>query len=197
MNSSVSELRCRAGRRRALTLVEAVVSIAIVGITLVAALNTVGASGLARRATGDRSRARLLAQQLMSEIMRQAYQDPEGGTGMRLDAGELASPRSNFDDVDDYHRWSASPPEDVDGNPIPEATGWGRSVTVSYANPLDLKATVLLDLGVKKITVQVTRNKVVVASLTAVRTGGADLVTVGGDAQKELIEPSGVDPPKL
>ena len=191
MNGSVSELRCRAGRRRSLSLVEAVLSITIVGITLVAALNTVGASGLAQRATGDRSRARLLAQQLMSEIMRQAYQDPEGGTGLGNDAGELASPRSNFDDVDDYHRWSASPPEDVDGSPIPEATGWERSVTVSYANPLDLKATVLLDLGVKRITVQVTRNKAVVASLTAVRTGGADLVTVGGDAQEELTEPSG------
>ena len=44
MNDKASHFRRRSRRCRGLTLVEAVVSITIVGITLVTALNTLGAS---------------------------------------------------------------------------------------------------------------------------------------------------------
>ena len=52
--------------RRAFSLAEAVVSIFIVGVVLVAALNTVGASGWSLHKLGDRARGSLLAQQLMT-----------------------------------------------------------------------------------------------------------------------------------
>lgn len=186
---------CPRRYRRALSLVEAVVAMTIVGVTLVAALNTLGASRLAWRTTADRTRARLLAQQLMTEIMQQDYADPEGGTGLGRDAGEPASPRSSFDDADDYNGWSASPPEDADGNPIPETDGWEHSVTVAYADPLNLRSGTLLDTGVKRITVEVGRSGAVIASLTAVRTGASDIIGVLHGGRGDHGGLWGFDPP--
>ena len=59
------------------TLVEAAISIVLVSVMLVAALNTVGAAKLGQQKTAARGRAHLLAQELMSEIMRQDYADPQ------------------------------------------------------------------------------------------------------------------------
>ena len=38
-------------------------------------------------------------------------------------------------DVDDYDGWSASPPEDKNGNPLVGFDDWGRSVSVEWVNP--------------------------------------------------------------
>ena len=65
--------RCDRGhrntRRRAYTLVEAVISILIGGVMFVAVLNTVGAARVGQQKIGDRQQGSLLAQQLMEEIV--------------------------------------------------------------------------------------------------------------------------------
>ncbi|OHB74408.1 MAG: hypothetical protein A2Z25_19770 [Planctomycetes bacterium RBG_16_55_9] len=60
------------------TLVEAVMSMLIVGTMLVAALSTVGASRLSQYKTSRSHCGRLLAESLMAEILRQDYQEPGG-----------------------------------------------------------------------------------------------------------------------
>jgi Tfp pilus assembly protein PilV len=65
--------------RRGLSLVEAVLSVILVSVLLVASVNTVGASRAAQSATSNRSWGNVLAQGLMSEILQQSYADPASG----------------------------------------------------------------------------------------------------------------------
>ena len=98
------------------SLIEAVTSIVLVAVLFAAAMQTVGASRIAHYKTGGQRRGTLLARQLLSEILQQSYEDPDGSSGaIGLDAGESGSDRNDFDDVDDYDGWYADSPEDKDG----------------------------------------------------------------------------------
>ena len=86
------------------------------------------------------------------------------------ESGEGTSNRADFDDVDDYHDWSQSPPQRRDGTVIPDLNGWGRSVAVQWVNPTNLSQTLGSDQGAKRMTVTVTHNGRPVASVFAFRT---------------------------
>jgi len=155
---------------RAFTLVEATVSIFILGVMVVVALNTVGATRLGEYKLAERCRALPLAQDLLAEILQQSYEDPNGSAVFGTESGEGTASRTDFDDVDDYHNWSASPPQNQDGTDMSDLSGWQRSVQVSWADPTDLSQTVGGDQGVKRITVTVEHDDVPVASVSAFRT---------------------------
>ena len=157
-------------RCAAFTLVEAVLSLVVVGVMLVAALNTVGVSRLSQFKTSLQGRGRLLAESLVAEIVRYPYEDPNGPVVFGRESGEPASPRTAFDDVDDYHQWSASPPVNRDGTPITGMTGWAEGVTVEWVNPQNVTETRQTETGAKRITVTVTYQGVPVVSLMAIRT---------------------------
>ncbi len=168
--------KMRNGRReRALSMIEVVVSIAIVGVMMVAALNTVGASKLAQQKIGDRGKGALLAQQLMSEILRQHYVEPVDAPGFGRESPESGGDRADYDDVDDYEGWTSSPPEDKDGTEIPDLNGWQRSVEVDWVSLDDLNTPIGDDESVKRIIVTVKRDGLPVASLTAVRTASGPI----------------------
>lgn len=156
----------------AFTIVEAVISTIIVAVMLVAALSTVGASRLAQQRTSRFDRGRLLAEALMAEIRRQPYEDPEGSVVFGLEAGETGTTREDFDDVDDYHNWSESPPTYKDGSAVPQAEGWTRTVTVQWVNSLDPSQPRTMESGAKRIKVTVSHNTVPQATLVAIRTMG-------------------------
>ena len=158
--------------RRALTLVEAAVSTAIIGVMLVAALNTVGASQVTQKKMGDRSRAMLLAQDLMSEILQQHYEDPDLGPGsFGLGIDEIGDgSRGLWEDVDDYDGWTASPPQQKDGTVLSGFDGWRRSVTVDWVDPADVAQEQGSDTGVKRIAVTITFKDLPLATLAALRT---------------------------
>ena len=158
----------------AFSMVETLISIILVGGLLVAVLNTTGAALLGQQRMADRGVGFLLAQELMSEILTQAYEEPEEVIAFGAEAGETGASRVDFDDVDDYHGWEASPPQQKDGTEIPDRTGWRRLVTVDFVDPDKLTEPDLDDRGTKRITVTVENNGVLVASLVAVRTGAAD-----------------------
>ena len=157
---------------RAFSMAEATLSVFILGVVLVAALSTVGASGRARQKMADRARGTPIAQELMTEILAQAYKDADPGAS---DLGPEPSEsfpqnRSRFDDVDDYDGWSASPPETKDGEPIEGFDDWRRSVAVTWVDPDDLTQVCGSETGIKRITVIVAHNDVPVATLVAIRT---------------------------
>ena len=164
-------VRSQRGAGRAFSMAEVLVSLLIVSGLVVVALNTVGDATVGRQKAADRGLGQLLAQDLISEILRQYYQEPDDTPIFGREASESATSRAAYDDVDDYHGWDASPPQQRDGTEIPDAAGWRRCVAVEYADPDDLTATVVSDLGVKRITVTVKNNDIVVASLLAVRIG--------------------------
>jgi len=164
-----------APRRRAITLVEAIMSIVLVGGLVLMALNTVGSAAVAQAQTGDSGRGQLLALALVSEIMKTSYADPESpGTVFGPEAGEVDGTRAAFDDVDDYQGWTESPLADANGVAIPDLpNGWTRTVNVQYANAANLKSSVDADPGIKRITVAVAHNGRTAAKLVALRTGDA------------------------
>ena len=156
-------------RRRGLSLIEVVISTLLVGLVLVSALRSTGGVIRVRTNNGDDARASQLAQQLLTEIMNGDYIDDGATPVFGPEAGEATGNRSAFDDVDDYHLWTASPPRDRSGTALPDLTGWQRDVTVEWVNPANPASTSGTDQGVKRITVTVQRNSVVLATVVSLR----------------------------
>lgn len=169
--------RTRVRPRRGFTLVEAVISIAIVGSMLVAALSAMAGSQRLRIRSADRLRGHQLAADLIAEVEACLYTDPGFGLGsFGVGADETGPDRSLFDDVDDYDGWSASPPQRKDGAEIPDLDGWTRTVEVEWVLPDDLGDVQGGESEVKRVVVTVLDGDAVVAQLTTIRTAGADEV---------------------
>jgi hypothetical protein len=176
------------GSRRAFSQAEIAASMLLVSGLLVVALDMVGDVIIARENMSNRSVGHLLAQDLLSEALQQSYQDPDSSPMFGYEAGEGTTTRADFDDVDDYNGWSATPPERKDGTQIPDRTGWRRVVKVTYVQAADINASAISHEGFKRITVTVDRNGIETARLSAVRSAPAGWI---------VSEPKQVDlPPK-
>jgi Tfp pilus assembly protein PilV len=146
------------GRRKSragLSLIEVVISTMLVGLVLVGAMQCLGAVIRGRMHTSESGRAQQLAQQLMAEILATEYQEPVEPPVFGPEESESEGSRKYFDDVDDYHRWTATPPQDRNGTALHNRTGWKREVTVEYVNPTNPGTLEATDLGVKRITVTI------------------------------------------
>jgi hypothetical protein len=138
------------------TLVEVVISSLVVALMLVAALTTLGTTGRDYSMVRESQMGHLLVEELMAEILQQAYADPNDPSGFGLEAGESTTTRVDFDDADDYHGWSKSPPQLRDGTAVPGADGWSRTASVYWADVLDPGVDVGSETGLKCIEVAVT-----------------------------------------
>jgi len=156
--------------RRGFTLVEAVISTVVVAIMLVAALSTVGASRSVQHQVYLADRGRLLAEQLLAEVLQNDYQDPNDAPVFGREATESAATRIDCDDVDDYDGWSASPPEGRDGTPLTNAAGWTRTVTVQWIDPLNPGQVEAAESNAKRIEVVASYDGIPQATLYAIRT---------------------------
>ncbi|MCX5646212.1 MAG: type II secretion system protein [Phycisphaerae bacterium] len=155
--------------RRAFTLMEAVISTVIVAVMLVTALNTVGASKITQHKASLVSRGRMLAESLMSEILQQSYQEPGETYVFGRESGESDTSRAAYDDVDDYHGWTESPPVAKDGTALPNSANWRRTVTVEWVDPLKPKTSKSNETGAKRIRIVVTFGNVPQATVVAVK----------------------------
>ena len=110
--------------------------------------------------------ALLLARQMLEEIQAKTYEDAGMPGSFGLESGE-GSPRSNFDDVDDYDQWNESPPQYPDGMPLdganntPDFRGFRRKVVVENVSDNDYSA-IRRDgtTSSKRITVTVSSEKI-------------------------------------
>jgi prepilin-type N-terminal cleavage/methylation domain-containing protein len=149
------------------TLVEVIISVLIVGILFTAALQAAAAARVADYLVANRNRGALLAQGLMDEITQKAYKNPTLPV-FGPESGETS--RSAFNDVDDYHNWSESPPQNPDGTSVPDYTNWTRTVTVEWVPSTDLTGPASAsETGLKRITVTVKFKDKPVASVVALR----------------------------
>lgn len=140
--------------RRGLSIAEVVVCTALVGLLLSASMKSL-ASVFQLGVRAERYQdAEALGQQLLAEILQQPYKDPDQLPLLGLELGEFSNNRSTWDDVDDYHGWSA-PPQHKSGTPFPGYGKWTQQVTVRYAKISDPNAISLSDSGLKRITVKV------------------------------------------
>lgn len=159
-------------RYRGFTLIEATISIVILGSSILAGLAMFGSYVGGIATTADQMVARELAADLIAEIIAQPFEDVSLAPGsFGRGAGETT--RADFDDVDDYDNWVENPPEAEDGTPLggSEYSGFARSVTVQNVDDNSLD-TVVTDgsSAVKRIIVTVTRHAKRRAELIAFRT---------------------------
>jgi Tfp pilus assembly protein PilV len=158
------------GNSAGLTLVEAMMSMVIVAVLLVAALRATGASALAQYKTAERATGRALASGLVNEIVVLRYEDPNGSPVFGREAGESSSSKASWNDVDDFDGWTESPPQYRDGTVMPNLAGWQRTVTVTRINPLNVSQTSVSETGAKQNSVTVKHNGLPVATRVAIRT---------------------------
>ncbi len=155
--------------RNGLSLAEVVASTLLVSVIMIGALNSLGAVVRGRLATGDAGYAKQLANQLMAEIMETEYQEPVDPPLFGREGAESSSVRTLWDDVDDYHLCSFSPPTSRTGTKLANTTGWQREVTVEFVSVTNPATVVGTDSGLKRVTVIVRRNGTILARAVALR----------------------------
>ncbi|MEM6330612.1 MAG: hypothetical protein AAF790_10225 [Planctomycetota bacterium] len=155
----------------------------LIGLVLVAALNSAGMAVRTANQLSARGPAGAYAAELLEEVLAMPYHDPQS-TGpddyFGIEPGEPSSPvnRLAFDDVDDYDGWSE--PSALtwrDGAARLDTAGWGRSVEVvkiSLGNASTTLTDGATDTGARRVTVTVTSPTGETTSLSACRSlGGA------------------------
>lgn len=146
------------------SLTEVVVCTMLVGVMIFGSMSTITVSRFTHRQAANQSAGPGLAQELLSEILAQAYQPPTTETSPP--GGSPAVARESFDDVDDYDGYSSSPVA-RDGTPLPGYEGWLRTVEVQLlGDALNAQSS---DQGLKRITVRVTDPEGTTTTLTALR----------------------------
>ena len=137
-------------RRRAIGYIEAVMAAAVLGIGLAAGLTAYGAFAQGVAADREAAIATDLAAQLAAEIRTKAFEDPSAPI-WGPESGENDGTRLQFDDVDDYDGWSASPQKLRDGTVMTEFAGFAQQVSVTNDLVRGWKAiTVTISKGGKK-----------------------------------------------
>jgi type II secretory pathway pseudopilin PulG len=171
MASSPTEYLFKGFSRGGFSAVESVFAMVLVAGLLVVALDTVGASSVAQRSLEQRTTARMLASELMAEIMAQDYEETEEAPTFGIEPSEAGGTRAKFDDSDDYAGWSESPPQSKEGVERLEYSDWQRVVSVHRIDPSNYQNMAFLDTGLRKITVNVLFKGDKWATLTALRWG--------------------------
>ncbi len=160
--------------RRALTLIECVVSTLVVSLLLVAAVSTVASARAGERSTQDRAQADTLAESLLLEIQAQAYSDASDtpASSGRTPAEAATGNRSLFNDANDYTGWTESPPLSKGGASLGLDATWRREVRVEFVDPANPATTSATDQGLASIRVRVSRNAIPLVTLTTFRSAG-------------------------
>jgi type II secretory pathway pseudopilin PulG len=154
---------------RGFTLIEATLSLVIVGLLLVAAVNTLAITRRTQKTVANNLVGKQLALDLTNEILAQSYMAPTAPDVFGLEPGKSNANRAQFTDVDDYNGWTESPPQDRSGNSLAGTTGWTRSVTVVWADPSTWAASSLTNTGLKLITVTASYQNVPIATVNSYR----------------------------
>ncbi len=116
------------------TLVEALLASVILAMAITAVTAPFTAAARNERADGRRTVAVCLANEIMEEIISKPFDDPDGKSAVGPESGE--STRSEFDNIDDYHRYEEKAGAIVDGTGTlagdPLAGDLSRHVTTTY-----------------------------------------------------------------
>ena len=175
-----------------MTLIEATVSIVIVGVMMVAALSTMGSAARAGRIHQARCIGSNLARDLMAEILQASYCDPNQPPVFGPESSEGTASRAGWDDVDDYRDWSASPPQTRGGTTLSWAAGWTRKSTVELVRLSDPTRTTSSDEGLKRVTVTVIGPQAQTFTLQALR-GSASVYDQEPRVQTTYVSRVGID----
>ena len=128
---------------RGFLLVEVSITYVVLSLALVALVPLFILSIRANKKTEQLAVAGFLSQELLEEIRLRKWDQltpspssriASGSAVLGIDAGEIASDKTTFNDVDDFNGWSESPPTDPLMRPIPGFNAYTRTVTVAYVD---------------------------------------------------------------
>lgn len=130
---SIRKPHCAAPCRLGLTLVEVLVSLVLV--TTVLLVSITASANLLRNSHEDSSgiAADQLTSQILDEIATKDFRDADSNVIFGLEPDESNATRVAFDDIDDYHNYTVSPPSHRDGTAIDGYSGWTLHVSVQRA----------------------------------------------------------------
>ena len=149
--------------RPGFSYIEVLLASIIIAIMLVSGVKLSGNLGRSQQDVVSSSTADLLALNMIEEIKYQTYSDPQTSGNFGVEAGETAVTREFFDDVDDYHSWSAKPPQDHYGNELSQYAAFTRAVAVNFVAPGNLTTEMGSDQGFKKVTITISRGNKILA----------------------------------
>lgn len=141
---------------------------------MIATMASIAASR--RRATSEMNRlqGQLLATELLTEIQSLPACDPQSGPPATLgrETGETnGNIRTNWDDVDDYHNVTESPPKNRSGTDIPGFSSWTRTTVIERLTSNNWTQTNVTYAFAYKITVSLSRNGQLITTVTAFKNG--------------------------
>lgn len=150
-------------------------TIMLVGVGLVASMRALPVILKVSQATRQQLVAQRLATELLAEIAMLPYEDPDGNVKFGIEGDEAADTRADFDDIDDYDEWKASPPQKKDGQAEPDCTGYTRSVLVQSVKVDDFNDFEgNHNTKPKRITITVSRPGMTPVVITTVRLMGSN-----------------------
>ncbi|TWU49397.1 type IV pilus modification PilV family protein [Rubripirellula reticaptiva] len=126
--------------RSGVTLIEVLVSTILISGVLLTSLAASANLWRSRIQSHSTAMAAELSESILGEITSRRFEDsvdPIWGH----EADENGAGRSAFDDIDDYHEYTASPPVHRDGTTMTDYAGWSVSITVEPAWAIDTGIT--------------------------------------------------------
>ena len=162
-------------RHKGFTQVELAVSVVIVGVLLIACLNSIAASRRSHYAESARVKGGILAENLMAEIYNLPLREPSCDCGFGPESGESGSSRQLLNDIDDYSNLVDSPPKRRNGMELDGFNGWSRIVTIQRVPTNDWNSIYSSYQGVYRIIVAIKRGETTIFNLVGYRT---DAMTV-------------------
>ena len=162
--------------RSAITLAETVVSILLISFVLVSTLQIVGPVSRSSSLQADRLVAANLANEIAEEITTKPFIDDNAASqdDIGIDADDTVFARLNFDDIDDYDGWSSSPPKMSYGVTNSSLIGWTRTVSAKHVLVNDPNTASATYTGLKKITIRVYKDGVLLADIRSLHSHAAD-----------------------
>ncbi len=160
------------GRPSGFTMLEVALSVGILAIGILAAMQFLGTATSQNKAASQMSIAMNLAINIQELMAAADYADPMQPDNWELEGGEILGPENATLDLDDFDGavfgWAATPPGaplDAGWQPISQQTSGGHSlaalsrytqrVRVELVDPKDLKTVVKYDRGCRRITIEV------------------------------------------
>jgi MSHA pilin protein MshD len=159
---------------RGFSQIEVVASTAMLGIVMTATMTAIAASRTRAFSEMVRLQGEALANELITEILALPATDPENGpsTTLGLETGESNGlARTTWDDVDDYHNLSESPPRNRAGTNLAGFASWSRQTTVERLRSSNWTRTNSTYDNVYRVRVSVSRSGRLIATAVGYKNG--------------------------
>lgn len=151
-------LKSRYHSVRGFSYIEVLLAAVLLAVLFTAGMTLYGNLGRAGQDTLDQDLAAELCLEMIKEIKLLPYADPQTPTtGIACEEGGTS--RNQYDDIDDYDNWTATPPQTREGSTLERYTGLTHSVAVEHVSSGNFQQTLsdANNQGFKRITITIKR----------------------------------------